>query len=84
MGSRQNCERAFTEALSAHKDIVLDRCNFDQAQRSAWLSYARASGVQCIGVQLIIPIEVCIERALARKDHPTLGTKGSIHEVIPR
>ncbi len=84
MGTRKDCEKAFTEALYAGRDIVVDRCNFNQQQREIWLHYARNYGAQCIGVQIMIPIEVCIERALARTHHPTLGTKESIHEVIPR
>ncbi len=84
MGTRKDCEKAFTAALYAGRDVVVDRCNFDQAQRSTWLQYARGYGAECIGVQIMIPVELCIERALARKDHPTLGTKDSIHAVIPR
>lgn len=84
MGTRKDCEKAFTAALYAGREIVVDRCNFDEAQRRTWLQYALGYGAECIGVQIMIPIELCIERALARKDHPTLGTKDSIHSVIPR
>ena len=84
MGTRKDCEKAFTTALYAGRDIVVDRCNFDEAQRRTWLQYARGYGAECIGVQIMIPVELCIKRALARKDHPTLGTKESIHTVIPR
>ena len=84
MGTRRDCKQAFTAALQGGRDIVVDRCNFDAAQRSTWLALARTCRAACLGVQLMLPVEVCIERALARKDHPSLGTRGPIQEVILR
>ena len=84
MGTRRDCEQAFAAALQGGRDVVVDRCNFDAAQRSTWLTLARTCRAACLGVQLMLPVEVCIERALARKDHPSLGTRGPVREVILR
>lgn len=37
MGDRKACERATIGALLAGKDIVIDRCNFDEKQRKHWV-----------------------------------------------
>ncbi|KAL6764604.1 hypothetical protein V8C86DRAFT_2473181, partial [Haematococcus lacustris] len=37
LGSRRSCEAAFDEALQAGRNVVVDRCNFDEAQRSTWV-----------------------------------------------
>lgn len=84
MGTRRDCEKAFNQALYAGRDIVVDRCNVDSAQRNTWLFYAKSYGAKCIGVQLKLPLAVCYQRALARKEHPTLGVNDPIAGVIQR
>jgi predicted kinase len=60
-------------ALAAGCEVVVDRCNFDQSQRSTWIRLAGRFGARVLGLQLMPPIEECIRRAEARTDHPTLS-----------
>lgn len=63
------------DAIYQGKHIVVDRCNFDEAQRSTWIQL----GALCpthhtvLAVQFDIPLEVCQQRAVQRRDHPSLA-----------
>ncbi len=37
LGSRVKCEVAARAALLSNRDVVVDRCNFDVAQRKTWI-----------------------------------------------
>lgn len=37
LGDRYKCERKTAELLLASQDVVIDRCNFDAAQRAHWV-----------------------------------------------
>jgi predicted kinase len=72
LGTRADCERDARKALLAGHDVVIDRCNFDAAQRAPWIELAQQRHCS-IGVILFkIPLAVCVSRVQARRDHPTL------------
>ncbi|KAL6764605.1 AAA domain-containing protein, partial [Haematococcus lacustris] len=83
LGSRRSCEAAFDEALQAGRNVVVDRCNFDAAQRSTWvrlsLQYSSpfnsqaVPGVLLIALELDLPLALCIQRVEQRRGHPTLS-----------
>ncbi|KAG2497888.1 hypothetical protein HYH03_004154 [Edaphochlamys debaryana] len=74
LGSRPACEDACRAALRQGLNVVVDRCNHDSFQRSHWVRLARQAGrVRVVALQLLLPVGVCKQRALARVGHPTLG-----------
>ncbi|KAG2446828.1 hypothetical protein HYH02_008388 [Chlamydomonas schloesseri] len=87
LGSRRACEQECAGALRQGWNVVVDRCNFDEQQRSHWVQIARCcrsrQPVQMVAVQLLLPLGVCRERARGRTDHPTLGPH-NCDEVISR
>lgn len=82
LGTKRACVYAMVDALEAGHEVVIDRCNFDSAQRSTWIQIASQFGAQVIGLQLNIPLSECVKRAVARTDHPTL--KGQDAEAVIR
>ncbi|KXZ44994.1 hypothetical protein GPECTOR_60g773 [Gonium pectorale] len=63
-------------ALQQGAHVVVDRCNFDASQRAHWIRLSRAlarNRVMLTALQLMLPLELCKERARSRPDHPTLG-----------
>lgn len=60
------------QVLQEGKPVVVDRINHKRAQRKFYLDAARAAGYTTHVYWLTLAPEVCVERALARKDHPTL------------
>eukprot|EP00955_Chlamydomonas_euryale_P113360 366212-Chlamydomonas_euryale.AAC.24 len=75
LGNRQECEQALHRALLAGKSAVVDRCNFDERQRDNWLRVARnaVGHMHTVAVQLLLPLELCIQRVANRTGHPTLA-----------
>ena len=83
LGDRQRCEQAACEALGVGQDVVIDRCNADRRQRAVWVQLAQRFGALVVGLQLSIPVEVCVARAEARTDHLTLSGNAAA-DVIHR
>ncbi len=78
LGSRGACEEACAEALAAQRRcVVVDRCNFDAAQRATWLLLARRHRAYPLAFHLDVPAGECVRRALARPAHPTLGAQNA-------
>ena len=73
LGSRPACEAAASAALAAGRSVVVDRVNFDVRQRGTWVALARSTRVPVAALELRLPIEVCVARAMARTDHPTIA-----------
>ncbi|KAA6429781.1 MAG: P-loop containing nucleoside triphosphate hydrolase [Trebouxia sp. A1-2] len=86
MGDRQRCEFECTQALLAGKEVVVDRCNFDEQQRATWVRIARQGshrgGIFVLGFHLDVPMEECIRRAEGRMDHPTLNGKDVVEIIL--
>ena len=79
LGNRKKCESAVVDALKAGRSVVVDRCNADVSQRLTWATLANAARVRAVALELTPPLELCLERAEVRDDHPTLSK-----EDVPR
>lgn len=89
LGSRAACERDTRRALLAGRDVVVDRCNFDAAQRKHWVDIAALRGAPVGAIVWRVPIAVLISRVDARKGHPTLeegnkGNEGVVRAMVKR
>jgi predicted kinase len=66
--SRQKTYEAASYILSQGSNVIIDRCNFDQSQRSTWIQLAH--DYECSIVAIIFPdydnVELCSMRATAR------------------
>lgn len=72
----------FKAALADQKDIIVDRMGFSVEQRNRYLVPAKALGYQTKIVVFHQPYKVCLERALARKDHETIKDEESARSAI--
>lgn len=48
---------------------MIDRCNFDVAQRAPWIRIATGRGVPCYGLWINLPKQLVCERAAKRMQH---------------
>lgn len=62
----------FWKALGENKDIIVDRMGFSKEQRLRYLHPAKEAGYESEIIVLHVPYQTCLERCLARKDHPTI------------
>lgn len=78
----------FECALNNGKNIVVDRMNFNKAQRSRYLDLACASNYETEIVVLHQPYQVCYERVIARENHPTIkdekSARGALHTFFTK
>lgn len=73
---KQGHKEAFAEALEREEPcIVIDRINHSRQQRGNYLSLAKRKGYSTRIVWLNVDRNVCIKRAKARKNHPTLKSE---------
>jgi predicted kinase len=79
--NRQRCERAAIAALQRGKNVIIDRCNFDQKQRATWVSISAAAGAACCALWIDIPKSESAERAVQRRSHEG-GVTGAKAEQI--
>ena len=84
LGSRKACEALSESALRAGHNLVIDRCNFDEQQRSTWLRIGRRFGAAVVAAFLNTPIETCKQRVMRRADHPTLGPSAESVAIVER
>lgn len=83
LGSKKKCIKVAETALREGKSVVIDRCNFDPSQRKTWIDMAKHLKVKSIKVvDLIVDPEVCIARAIERKNHPTLSGEEAVNNVV--
>ncbi|DBA99939.1 TPA: hypothetical protein ACH3X1_013819 [Trebouxia sp. C0004] len=86
MGDRTRCEFECMQALLAGKEVVIDRCNFDEQQRATWVRIARQGShrgsIFVLGFQLDVPMDECLRRAEGRMDHPTLNGKDVVQVIL--
>ncbi|KAI7876013.1 P-loop containing nucleoside triphosphate hydrolase protein [Lichtheimia hyalospora FSU 10163] len=75
LGSRKNCERHCRRYLDQQLNVVIDRCNFDEQQRSTWIRIAKEYNVPVDCVVLTADKQTCGGRILDRVNHPT-GVQG--------
>ena len=63
----------FHQALSENVPrIIIDRMNFNYEQRKRFIGPAREQGYVVTIIELQTPREICLERVLAREEHPTV------------
>lgn len=73
LGDRKQCEAACLAALARGTSCVVDRVNHTAMQRQHWVSIARRCGATAVALSLELPAELCLQRALVRSGHATLG-----------
>eukprot|EP01047_Picozoa_sp_COSAG01_P045549 COSAG01_NODE_4207_length_5240_cov_6.615325_1_plen_512_part_00 len=84
LGSRGRCLSLGAAALRAGRSVVIDRCNFDHAQRAHWVKLAAQHRAVAVALFLHVPAAVCKRRVMARVGHPTLGPSAQSLRVIDR
>jgi predicted kinase len=84
LGSRKKCESALIQTLQSSRGVcpIIDRCNFDYAQRSTWYAIAEQFHLKVDVIVLDVPEEECIRRCSNRVGHETLHTAGQAKGVI--
>lgn len=63
----------FNESLADGSNIVLDRMNFSQEQRSRYTIPAKAKGYHVTTEVFHVPRTVCLARCMAREGHETIN-----------
>ncbi|KAJ1959682.1 hypothetical protein GGI12_004210 [Dipsacomyces acuminosporus] len=83
-GSRSLCEQHAAKMLKEGKNVVIDRCNFDEDQRKIWVKIAEDAFAPVDALFFDVDVKVCKERVKARNGHPT-GVEGKFGaEVVAR
>jgi adenylate kinase family enzyme len=72
----------FARALANKQDIIVDRMNFDKAQRNRYLEPAKKAGYNTVIVVFHVPMATCLERCNARTDHPTIKDSKSASQAV--
>jgi atypical dual specificity phosphatase len=84
LGSKQACLNAVSNALEDGKKIILDRCNPYVEDREQWLAHAfHPDGALCVWFD--VDPAVCVRRADARTNHPTIApgrAKRIVHSFV--
>lgn len=82
LGSRDKCMLDAHKALQSEEDVVVDRCNINEAQRCYWIKLGLkydADEIICHWVQT--PIEECLKRIQNREGHPTIPKETSLDKI---
>ena len=70
--TRQKCVARAKKVLSEGKCPIIDRCNFDEAQRQTWFKLAKTHNVPVDGLVFQVPVTLCISRCQQRQNHETV------------
>ncbi|MCO5608994.1 hypothetical protein L7F22_063214 [Adiantum nelumboides] len=71
MGTKSSCEAALAFAMRKDERVVVDKCNSTVESRKLLLEIAfRPKNALCIHFDY--PVDLCIQRADVRVDHPTI------------
>jgi predicted kinase len=81
LGNRKRCEEKTRRVLARGKSPIIDRCNFDESQRSCFLDIARHYNVPVDCVVFDIPKDECIRRCENRRNHETISP-GNARKVV--
>ncbi|KAI9250149.1 AAA domain-containing protein [Phascolomyces articulosus] len=84
MKSRKNCEIHCRKYLRQEFNVVIDRCNFDEQQRSTWVRIAREFQVPVECIVLTADKQACSSRIMDREDHPTGVTGNEGVQILTR
>lgn len=84
LGSKTACLNALSNALENGERIILDRCNPYVEDREQWLAHAfHPNNALCVWFD--VSPEVCVRRADARTNHPTIPAgraKRIVHSFV--
>ncbi|CAD0112207.1 unnamed protein product [Aureobasidium uvarum] len=84
LGSKPACLNALSNALENKQRVILDRCNPYVEDREQWLAHAfHPDDALC--VHFDVEPEVCVRRADARTNHPTIAAgraKRIVHSFV--
>ena len=84
LGNRKMCEIKCREVINQKKTPIIDRCNFNDAQRQHFLDIAADCGnIQTHCVIFNYSRKACIERCRNRSNHETIR-KGQEAAVVTR
>ena len=61
--------------------IIIDRCNFDQQQRSTWVQIAHKAKLPIHVIHLAVSAKECIRRCQSRENHETVQPKDAARVV---
>lgn len=79
---------AFNEALARGDSMVIDKMNFSKKARAAYINNAKYAGYTTEIVVLHEASHICMERMLARKNHPTIsdakGAGSALHTFMSK
>lgn len=74
--------KLFLKSLEEEKNIVIDRLNFSREQRARYLNPARERGYRTRIIVLHVSSQICFDRCLERKEHPTIKTMKDVSSAI--
>lgn len=74
---RDGHRELFQSHITTGRDIVVDRMNFDKAQRNQYRLEAIKNGYTVNLVEFCVPRQVCYDRCMARENHPTINGAGT-------
>src|ERR1700677_122552 len=72
----------FDAAIRDGKDVIVDRMNFNKAQRNGYLESARKNGYKIVIHVLHQPYDVCMARAIARQGHETIKDEENARQAL--
>lgn len=85
LGNRIACEVAVRKYLQQGKNVVVDRQNFDRAQRSTWFEIAKGfEGVRVVGFVMGTSYTDCRNRLIKRRNHPTINSSQLALELLDK
>ena len=79
--TQKRCDEAVARAGEQRLNIVIDRVNLQTKDRTRWTKMLRDVGCSTVFVVLVrTEIDLCVDRANKRRDHPTIpfGQAGEI------
>jgi predicted kinase len=80
-GKFQHMEN-FRAALRDGKHIIVDRMNFNKAQRNGYLEQARKLSYHIVIRVLHVPYHECLTRAIARQGHETIKDETNARQAL--
>lgn len=72
----------FLNAIRVGRDVVVDRLNFDKAQRKRYIEPAKEMGYHVHIIVLHQPRKVCFERMMNRENHETIRDKSAANSAL--
>ena len=84
LGSTDAVKKALEKALKKQKkSAIVDCVNMHPKDRIMWATVARQLDPACKVIRVFVdtPKELCIERAMSRKNHPTLSPENAVETI---